>query len=65
MTDTNLYKGCTFGDLALRGIQRYPERTAFVDQDRFIRYQDVHDAVSKIIQFFKSLGLKKGDGLAL
>ncbi|WP_337185634.1 AMP-binding protein [Phenylobacterium sp.] len=46
-------------------IRRYPERECMVDGDRRYTYRQVGEEVSRYVQFFKSRGVTRGQGLSL
>lgn len=59
-----LHASCTMGDLIIRAIQRGSERIAFVLDDQQISYLDFGKMLSRMVQFMKSKGLKRGDAIA-
>ncbi|MFT3800350.1 MAG: AMP-binding protein [Burkholderiaceae bacterium] len=60
----DLHLECTMGDLLIRAIERGADRTAFVSGDRSISYRAFGQSVSRFVQLFDSLGLRRGDGVA-
>lgn len=56
--------GGNIGEMIISALQRYPERIAFVDGSREVRYDEVTRRVSQLIQTFTSLGLQRGDTIA-
>jgi len=59
-----LFQGATVGDHLVAAIARFPDRNAFVSEDAVITYRELGQWVSKLAQFFDSLGLKPGDTVA-
>jgi len=59
-----LHQGCSYADLILRAILRWGDRTALIDGGEQVSYRDFGRRLSRMIQAFDALGLKKGDGLA-
>ena len=52
----------TVGELIASAVQRYPERTAFLEPDgQRIAYRDLGERISRVIQLFERLGLQRGD----
>ena len=61
MNHNLLYSGGTLGELIIAALNRFPESTAFICEDRQYTYRAVSERISRAIQLLKSLGLKKGD----
>jgi len=61
---SDLHLECTMGDLLIRAIERGADRTAFVSGDRSITYRAFGQSVSRFVQLFDALGLRRGDGVA-
>lgn len=62
MTEDNpLYVGGTFGEILITALQRYPDRTAFIDEAASYTYREVANQVSCAIQAFEEIGLRRGD----
>lgn len=60
----DITQGATVGDLILTAIAKYPERTAFANDEASITYAELGRRISQIAQYFDSLGLKPGDTVA-
>ena len=61
---SELYEGCTMGDLLIRAIQRGGDRTVFVLDDEQISYREFGHRLSRFIQALKARGHKAGDAVA-
>ncbi|WP_454753710.1 AMP-binding protein [Cupriavidus necator] len=59
-----LTHGGTIADLVISAIERFPERTAFANDDATVSYAALGQRISQIAQHFDSLGLKPGDTVA-
>lgn len=55
----------THSDLVVRALRCFPERVAFRQGDRAVRYAEAEDLVSRLVTVFRSLGLRDGDGIGL
>lgn len=55
----------THSDLVLRALRCFPERTAFRQGDRSVRYSEAEDLISRFVTVFRGLGLRDGDGIGL
>lgn len=55
----------TLGDLLDEQLASRPEAEAFVFEDRRITYRQLHDEVSRLAKGFMSLGVGKGDKVAV
>ncbi|MEI7447485.1 MAG: AMP-binding protein [Burkholderiales bacterium] len=65
MTPTELYDGCTVGDLLRRAVERGGDRTAFVDHDgSAIGYRALGARLSGVAQALEARGLGRGDAIA-
>ncbi|VCU68382.1 Long-chain-fatty-acid--CoA ligase [Pigmentiphaga humi] len=62
--NAELYAGGTLGDIIARSLSRYPDRIAFVEGDRQFTYRETAAAISRIMQWFDSVGLQRGDTVA-
>ncbi|HRO59628.1 MAG TPA: AMP-binding protein [Burkholderiaceae bacterium] len=56
-------RGGTIGDMIATAIARYPDRIAFVDDQRRIGYAELGTRIGQAIAAFRSLGLRRGDGV--
>jgi fatty-acyl-CoA synthase len=67
MTDrpTSLYDSGTFGQLILSAIARFGDQPAIADDRQVWTYAELGDAVARAMAAFRSLGLGKGDGVAM
>lgn len=54
----------TFAETLVSALERYPKRTCFIQEDRRQTYGEVLGTISRLIQHFAKMGLKRGDGLA-
>lgn len=54
----------TFAETLVAALERYPERTCFVFEGRRQTYAEVLESISRLVQRFGELELKRGDGLA-
>ena len=59
-----LHQGCSYADLIVRAIQRWGDRVAFIDGAEEVTYREFGRRLSRMVQSFAALGLRKGDGLA-
>jgi fatty-acyl-CoA synthase len=57
--------GMTVSDLQLSALRRYPDATALVCEGRRYTYREVEHYISRFAQYFDSLGLGRGQGLAM
>ena len=56
--------GSTVADLVIAAIARYPERKAFVSDEAVVTYRELGEWISRLAQWFDSLGLKPGATVA-
>jgi long-subunit acyl-CoA synthetase (AMP-forming) len=61
---TALLQGSTVADLLISAIARYPERQAFVSDEAIVTYRELGEWISRLAQFFDSIGLKPGATVA-
>ncbi len=61
----SLHEGGTVGAMLISAIRRYADRPALADNQTRWTYRELGDAAARLIAFFRSLGLRKGDGVAL
>ncbi len=59
-----LYQTCTMGELTINAISRFSDRTAIVGEDFSVTFEQMGAQISRVIQVFESLGLRRGDGIA-
>jgi fatty-acyl-CoA synthase len=59
-----LHQGCSYADLIVRSIRRWGDRVAFIDGTEQVTYRAFGERVSRLVQCFAAMGLRKGDGLA-
>ena len=64
MIDDRLHQGCSYGELIKRAVERWPDRTAFIDDDETVTYQEFGGRVARVCEALAGLGLVRGDGLA-
>ncbi len=64
MIDDPLHAGCSYGDLIRRAVDRWPDRTAFIDDDERITYRAFGERVARIAEALGDFGLRRGDGIA-
>ena len=53
--------GPGLGELVVRALRRYPERTAFVADERRVTYAQTAELVGRAVAAFDRLGLRPGD----
>ncbi|MED4779684.1 long-chain-fatty-acid--CoA ligase [Brevibacillus choshinensis] len=63
--DYNLIHRVNVGDIVKRSAARFPQKTALVEGDRRITYRECNQMVNKVARGLLSLGLEKGDRLAI
>ncbi|MDP6343544.1 MAG: AMP-binding protein, partial [Alphaproteobacteria bacterium] len=64
MADADLNQSCTYADLIIQAIRRWPERTAMIDRREQVSYRELGERISRTMQCFAEHGLAKGDGIA-
>lgn len=64
-TDRVLHSWPTLGYLIAASCNRYKHREAIVDGEQRMTYADMGAQISRMIQAFRSIGLVKGDGIAI
>jgi len=57
------HDGGSIGEMIITAIGRFPNRVAFIDGDRSITYTQMGELIGKAMAAFRSLGLKRGDGV--
>ena len=60
-----LHEGGTVGTMLITAIKRFADRPAIADNHTRWTYRELGEAAGRLIALFRSLGLKKGDGVAL
>ena len=63
MAQSKVYQGCTYADLIVRAIQRWPDNVALIDLNETLTYRELGERISQFIQVFKAAGLKPGQGV--
>jgi fatty-acyl-CoA synthase len=61
----SLHEGGTVGAMLITAIERFADRPAIADNETRWSYRDLGVAAGRLIAIFRSLGLGKGDGVAL
>ncbi len=51
----------TMGELIASAVTRYPDRPAFLEPEGPISYRELGERISRVIQLFAQLGLRRGD----
>jgi fatty-acyl-CoA synthase len=64
MSQDLLYQECTFADLWLRALRRFPDRIAIVAGAERITYAELERRIGRTVAALKGLGVKRGDALA-
>ncbi|MFC2049765.1 AMP-binding protein, partial [Chloroflexota bacterium] len=55
----------TFKELIDNSMQLYPNKTAFIFEDKRYTYEQVNQRVNSLINALHSLGVKKGDHVGI
>ena len=63
MAQSKLYQGCSYADLIVRAIQRWPNQTALIDRTETLTYKELGERISRFIQVFKAAGIQPGQGI--
>ncbi|PLP98444.1 acyl-CoA synthetase [Cupriavidus pauculus] len=58
-----LFSVAGVGDMIVNALERHAERTAFVCQGEPITYAHIAQQISRTLQYFEALGLKRGDAI--
>lgn len=61
---TQAIQGGTVADLLLTALARYPDRTAFANDEATLSYRQLGEQISRIAQHLDHLGLKPGGAVA-
>jgi fatty-acyl-CoA synthase len=54
----------TLGQWLVNCIERFADRTAFIQEQRRVTYRELGASISQAIQYFDALGLQRGDTVA-
>ena len=60
-----LHEGGTVGAMLITAIKRFADRPAIADNQTRWTYRELGQAAGRVVALFRTLGLKKGDGVAL
>jgi fatty-acyl-CoA synthase len=55
----------THSELILRALRAFPDRVAFRQGDRSLRYAEAHDLLARTVTVLRELGVKPGDAVGL
>jgi acyl-CoA synthetase (AMP-forming)/AMP-acid ligase II len=55
----------THSELIMRALRCFPERIAFRQGDRTVRYDEAEDLISRFVTVLRALGLRSGGGVGL
>lgn len=55
----------THSELIVRALRCFPDRIAFRQGDRTVRYDEAEDLVSRFVTVLRELGVRAGDGVGL
>ena len=61
----SLHEGGTVGAMLITAIKRFADRPAIADDQTRWTYRELGQAAGGVVALFRSLGLKKGDGVSL
>jgi fatty-acyl-CoA synthase len=61
----SLHEGGTVGAMLITAIRRFADRPAIADNQTRWTYRELGQAAGGVVALFRSLGLKKGDGVSL
>lgn len=64
MSQARPSQGSTFIDLILLGLQRWPQRTAIVDQSLTLSYRELEQRIYQFARALQNAGLSHGQGIA-
>jgi fatty-acyl-CoA synthase len=56
-----LYSSGLIGDVIISALARFPDRIAFVSDEKSLTYRETAQAISRASQWLKSKGLQRGD----
>lgn len=57
------HEGGSIGALIIAAIQRFPQRTAFIDAGTSLTYARMGERIGQAMAAFRHLGLRRGDGV--
>jgi fatty-acyl-CoA synthase len=60
-----LHEGGTVGAMLISAIKRFADRPAIADNETRWTYRELGQAAGRLVALFRTLGLKKGDGVSL
>lgn len=63
-TAPDVGRGCTVAELISNAVAKYGDRNAFANDEATLSYTQLGQLISRIAQYFDSLGLKPGDTVA-
>lgn len=63
-TDDDIGRGSTVAELIVTAIAKYAQRPAFTNDEATVTYAELGRTISRIAQYFDSLGLQPGDTVA-
>ena len=52
MAENPLYQGCTYADLVVRAIFRWPDRIALIEREEEVTYRELGERISRFVQAF-------------
>src|SRR5271154_2118425 len=61
----SLHEGGTVGAMLITAIKRFADRPAIADDQTRWTYRELGQAAGGVVALFRSLGLKRGDGVSL
>ena len=61
----SLHEGGTVGAMLITAIKRFADRPAIADNQTRWTYRELGQAAGRVVALFRTLGLKKGDGVSL
>ena len=61
----SLHEGGTVGAMLITAIERFADRAAIADNQTRWTYRELGQAAGRVVALFRTLGLKKGDGVSL
>ncbi|WP_342052128.1 MULTISPECIES: AMP-binding protein [unclassified Cupriavidus] len=62
-SDSLLYSAAGVGDMIVNALERHGPRTAFACRGRAVTYTHVAEQISRTLQHFEAIGLKRGDAI--
>ena len=61
----DIQSGGCFADIFVSAIHRYPQRTALIDPESSLSYEETGHYVSRLLQAFADAGLERGSAVSL